>query len=147
MLAPADGAVTYVLDGLPDQPIGSVDEHYPSGNSLVIDIGAGRHLMMGHLRQSSITVGVGEQVREGQQIARVGNSGNSSAPHVHIQAQTLPVALGDIEAVDLPQMLRTLHTYPLLFRDASLIRDGVEIRPPAVDPRRGDVVRPAVPDQ
>ena len=147
VLAPADGTVTYVLDGRPDQPIGSVDERYPSGNQLVIDIGAGRYLMMGHLRQSSITVGVGEQVTEGQQIARVGNSGNTSAPHVHIQAQTLPVALGDIEAVDLPQMLRTLHTYPLLFRNASLIRDGVEIRPPAVDPRRGDVVRPAVPDQ
>ena len=134
VLAPADGTVTYVLDGRPDQPIGSVDERYPSGNQLVIDIGAGRYLMMGHLRQSSITVGVGEQVTEGQQIARVGNSGNTSAPHVHIQAQTLPVALGDIEAVDLPQMLRTLHTYPLLFRNASLIRDGVETRPPCRRP-------------
>jgi hypothetical protein len=142
VLAPADGTVTYVLDGRPDQQRGSVDERYPSGNQLVIDIGGGRYLMMGHLRQGSIKVNVGERVREGQQIARVGNSGNSSAPHVHIQAQTLPIALGDIETIDLPQMLRTLHTYPLLFRDASLIRDGVETLPSAVDPRRGDVIRP-----
>jgi hypothetical protein len=38
VLAPADGTVTYVLDGHPDQPIGSVDERHPSGNQLVIDI-------------------------------------------------------------------------------------------------------------
>jgi murein DD-endopeptidase MepM/ murein hydrolase activator NlpD len=134
--------VSYVLDGLPDQPIGSVDEHHPSGNSLVIDIGGGRHVMMGHLRQDSITVRSGDRVREGQPIARVGNSGHSSAPHLHIQAQTLPIAIGDIRATDLPQMLRTLRTYPLLFRDADLVRGGAETRPDAIDPRRGDIIRP-----
>ena len=108
----------------------------------MIDIGGGRYLMMGHLREGSIKVNVGERVRERQHIARVGNSGNTSAPHIHIQAQTLPTALGDIKTVDLPQMLRTLHTYPLLFRDASLIRHGVEVWPSAVDPRRGDVISP-----
>jgi len=142
VLAPADGVVAYVLDGLPDQPIGSVDEHHPSGNSLVIDIGGGRHVMMGHLRQDSITVRSGDRVREGQPIARVGNSGHSSAPHLHIQAQTLPIAIGDIRATDLPQMLRTLRTYPLLFRDADLVRSGAETRPDAIDPRRGDIIRP-----
>jgi hypothetical protein len=54
----------------------------------------------------------------------------------------LPIAIGDIQTIDLPQMLRTLHTYPLLFRDASLSRGGVETWPSAVDPRRGDVIRP-----
>jgi hypothetical protein len=39
--------------------------------------------------------------------------------------------------------MRSLHTYPLLFRDATLIRDGVESKPSAVDPRRGDIVRSA----
>lgn len=34
-----------------------------------------------------------------------------SAPHLHIQAQTLPIAIGDIRATDLPQMVRTLRTY------------------------------------
>jgi murein DD-endopeptidase MepM/ murein hydrolase activator NlpD len=142
VLAPADGTVTYVLVGRPDQPIGSVDERYPSGNQLVIDIGGGRYLMMGHLREGGIKVNVGERVREGQRIARVGNSGDTSAPHIHIQAQTLPTALGDIKTIDLPQMLRTLRTYPLLFRDASVVRHGVETWPSAVDPRRGDVIRP-----
>ena len=103
-----------MLDGLPDQPIGSVDEHHPSGNSLVIEIGGGRHVMMGHLRQNSITVWSGDRVREGQPIARVGSSGHSSA----------------------------LRTYPLLFRDADLLRGGAETRPHAIDPRRGDIIRP-----
>ena len=84
VLAPADGTVTYVLDGRPDQQIGSVDERNPSGNQLVIDIGGDRYLMMGHLRQGSIKVNVGERVSEGQQIARVGNSGHTKrAPHPH----------------------------------------------------------------
>jgi hypothetical protein len=108
------GSYRAVLDGFPDQPIGSVDEHHPSANSLVID----------------------------KPIGRVGNSGHSSASHLHIQAQTLPIAIGDIRATDLPQMLRTPRTHPLLFRDAGLVRGGAEIRSNAIDPRRGDIVRP-----
>ena len=50
----------------------------------MIDIGGDRYLMMGHLRQGSIKVNVGERVSEGQQIARVGNSGHTKrAPHPH----------------------------------------------------------------
>ncbi|MET0418946.1 MAG: hypothetical protein ABW022_23270, partial [Actinoplanes sp.] len=47
VLAPADGVVTFVLDGRPDQMIGSRDSRYQSGNNVVIDIGGGRYLMMG----------------------------------------------------------------------------------------------------
>jgi len=141
VLAPAAGTVTYVVDGHPDQPIGSVDSQHPTGNELVIDIGGGHYLLMGHLRQGSIAVDVGERVIEGQQLARVGNSGASSAPHIHIQAQTLPTGVADLATIDGPKMVKTLRTYPLLFRGASLIRGGVETRPTAVDPRRGDFVR------
>jgi hypothetical protein len=142
VLAPAAGVVTFVLDGRPDLPIGEADPYYHAGNHLVIDIGGGRYLMMGHLREGSIQVRVGDQVAEGQQIARVGNSGNTTAPHIHIQAQTLPIGIGDIRALDAAELLRTLHTYPLVFRDATPIRGGEETRPPAVDPRRGDIVHP-----
>ena len=61
VLAPADGTVTYLVDGHPDLPIGSVDSQHPTGNQVVIDIGGGRYLLMGHLRQDSIAVNVGEQ--------------------------------------------------------------------------------------
>ena len=142
VLAPASGTVTYVVDGHPDQPIGSVDSRHPTGNQLVIDIGGGRYLLMSHLRQGSIAVNVGERVTEGQPIARVGKSGLTSHPHLHIQAQTLPSGIADITTIDGPTMLKTLHTYPLLFRGASLLRGGIQTWPTAVDPRRGDVIRP-----
>ena len=97
MLAPADGVVTFVLKGRPDLPIGEADPYFHAGNQIVMDISGGHLLMMGgHLREGSIQVRVGDHVTEGQQIALVGNSGNSSAPHIHIQAQTLPIGIGDI---------------------------------------------------
>lgn len=142
VLAPASGTVTYMVDGHPDLPVGTVDTQHPTGNQLIIDLGAGRYLLMGHLRQGSITVKTGDQVTEGQPIARVGNSGHTSYPHLHIQAQTLPTGIADLTAVDGPELVRTLRTFPLQFHDASLVRRGVETRPTAVDPRRGDFVRP-----
>jgi len=72
---------------------------------------------------------------EGQPIARVGNSGHTSHPQ-------LPTGIADMSTVDGPELVRTLHTYPLVFRGVSLVRRGVETRPVAVDPRRGDFVRP-----
>jgi hypothetical protein len=142
VLAPADGVVTFVLDGRPDLPIGQADPYFQAGNQIVMDTGGGHYLMMGHLREGSIEVRVGDRVTEGQQIALVGNSGNTTEPHIHIQAQTLPTGVGDIRAIDVAETLRNLHTYQLLFRDATLIRGGVETQPSAVDPRRGDIVRP-----
>lgn len=62
--------------------------------------------------------------------------------HVHIQAQNQPTGITDLTTADGPTMLKTLHTYPMLFRSASLIRGGVETRPTAVDRRRGDFIRP-----
>ena len=75
-------------------------------------------------------------------MARVGKSGASCGPHLHIQAQTLPTGITDITTIDGPQLLKTLRTYPLLFRGASLVRGGNESWPTAVDPRRGDFIRP-----
>jgi hypothetical protein len=44
--------------------------------------------------------------------------------------------------MDAPAILRTLHTYPLVFTDVVLTRRGNESQPTNVDPRRGDLVRP-----
>jgi hypothetical protein len=142
VLAPADGVVTFVLDGRPDQMIGSRDRRYQSGNNVVIDIGGGRYLMMGHLSPGSIQVKVGEHVKLGQQIAKVGNSGNTTEPHLHIQAQTTGTGIGDVTAVD-PAVLRSVHTYPLVFSNVVFTRRGDESRPVTADPRRGDLLRPA----
>ncbi|UWX96897.1 M23 family metallopeptidase [Arthrobacter zhaoxinii] len=43
-----------------------------------------------HLRSGSIRVSAGQHVREGEQIGDCGNSGNSTQPHVHVQAMDRP---------------------------------------------------------
>jgi murein DD-endopeptidase MepM/ murein hydrolase activator NlpD len=99
--------------------------------------------MMAHLSPGTIQVKVGDHVTSGQPLAKVGNSGNTTEPHLHIQAQTIGTGIGDVATMDAPTIIRTLHTYPLMFTDVVLSRRGNESQPPNVDARRGDLVRPA----
>ncbi|WP_069813915.1 M23 family metallopeptidase [Streptomyces sp. TP-A0874] len=55
------------------------------GNHVVLDLGDGVYALYAHLRRGSVMVGEGDRVRAGQQIAQVGNSGNSTEPHLHFQ--------------------------------------------------------------
>jgi murein DD-endopeptidase MepM/ murein hydrolase activator NlpD len=59
---------------------------------------------MGHLSPGGIQVKVGVQVTLGQQIAKVGNSGNTTEPHLHIQAQTIGTGVGDVETLDVSEL-------------------------------------------
>jgi murein DD-endopeptidase MepM/ murein hydrolase activator NlpD len=96
---------------------------------MVIDIGGGRYLLLAHLQRHSAVVLVGERVHDGQAVARVGNSGNSDEPHLHIQVQDRPTP--DVHHAG-------ARTYPILFRDVVLDRGGSRSRPAAADLRRGD---------
>ena len=140
LLAPADGVVTSVVDGVVDQQIGSVDRDHQAGNHIVIDLSGGRYILLAHIRQGSIQVAVGDRVTPGEAIAEVGNSGDTTEPHIHIQAFNLPSF--DLADSNLAEFLRTARTYPLVFRDVVLTRHGSASTPIAVDPRRGDLIRP-----
>jgi murein DD-endopeptidase MepM/ murein hydrolase activator NlpD len=97
VLAVADAPVVAVVDGLPDQPPGkmpsgiSIEE--ADGNSIVLDLGGGRYALYAHLRAGSIMVKAGDRVKRGQAIARVGNSGNTLAPHLHFHVMDAPSPL------------------------------------------------------
>lgn len=56
-----------------------------AGNYVFIDTG-GVIVALCHLHQGSIETRPGQQVRVGDLLARCGNSGNSTEPHLHIQA-------------------------------------------------------------
>ena len=94
-LAVADARVVSVVDGLPEQTPG----RYPSGialdqadgNSVVLDLGGQRFALYAHLQPGSITVKAGESVRRGQVLGKVGNSGNSVAPHLHFHVMDGPL--------------------------------------------------------
>ncbi|OEV04777.1 M23 family metallopeptidase [Streptomyces oceani] len=60
------------------------------GNHLVLDLGDGVYALYAHLRQGSLAIRVGDRVRAGDVLARCGNSGNSTEPHVHFQLMDGP---------------------------------------------------------
>lgn len=96
VLAVADATVAVAVDGLPDVPPGEfpalgVDE--ADGNHIILDLGDGRYVLYAHLQPGSLRVGSGERVRRGQELARVGNSGNTSEPHLHLHVMDAPSAL------------------------------------------------------
>jgi hypothetical protein len=86
--APADGQVIKVVDGLPCGSIGNRDLANPGGNHVVIDIGNDRQVLLAHLVAGSVAVEDREYVVSGALIGRVGNSGNSEAPHLHLHVQS-----------------------------------------------------------
>jgi murein DD-endopeptidase MepM/ murein hydrolase activator NlpD len=50
---------------------------------VIVDIGSGRYAFYAHLQPGSPRVKVGDRVRRGQVLGLVGNSGNSTEPHLH----------------------------------------------------------------
>ena len=104
--APAPGRVAAVHDGEPDHHAvrgfpsiayaltqrSRVAEGWPglAGNHVVIEVGAGEHVALCHLQRGSVRVTLGQVVVVGDELGRCGNSGNSTEPHVHLQAMTGP---------------------------------------------------------
>lgn len=85
MLSPCDGEVTEVRDGLPDLVPPVSDRDNPAGNHVGISCGEVT-ILLAHLRQGSVEVAQGERVATGDRVGLVGNSGNTTEPHLHIHA-------------------------------------------------------------
>jgi murein DD-endopeptidase MepM/ murein hydrolase activator NlpD len=88
IVAPGPGTVRAVLDTVADNRPGRMNPDLPPGNHVVIEHGHGEYSVLAHLRHGSVRVRPGEQVKRGQVVATCGNSGNSSAPHLHYHLQT-----------------------------------------------------------
>ncbi|ORT58998.1 M23 family metallopeptidase [Streptomyces sp. CB03238] len=58
------------------------------GNAIVVKHANGTYSQYAHL--SKINVHIGETVKTGETIARSGNTGNSSGPHLHFEIRTTP---------------------------------------------------------
>ncbi len=92
ILAPADGVVVSVKNHFPDCRImddGQTDPDTPDigGNRIVIKHASKEYSAICHLMPGSVSVEKGQAVKRGEVIAKCGNSGNTTEPHVHFQLQ------------------------------------------------------------
>lgn len=90
MIAPADGTIVEVDDGIEDNSVGEVNTTKNWGNTIIIKHAEGLYSKLCHLQKDSILVKPGDHVHYGQKIAKVGNSGRSPYPHLHFQIQSTP---------------------------------------------------------
>lgn len=87
VVAPVVAQVVKLQGDLPDVTPGEVDVANNWGNFLLLRTVAGDHVLLAHLKHSSICVRAGEWVVAGQRIAACGSSGRSPVPHLHLHAQ------------------------------------------------------------
>jgi hypothetical protein len=89
VIAVADGTVVATLSTLEDQVPGQLPDpktmtiENVDGNHIVLDLGRNKYAFYAHLEKGSLLVKKGDHVKRGQVLALLGNTGNSSAPHLH----------------------------------------------------------------
>ena len=97
VLAVADGVVRNARDGQPDgKPMSKrgdesdLTAHGLYGNFVVLEIAPTIFAHYAHLRPGSLRVRAGQHVHCGDVLARLGNTGNSAAPHLHFHLSNRP---------------------------------------------------------
>jgi hypothetical protein len=114
--SPCDGIVVEAVNDLPDLAPPTRDPWNAGGNHIIIrneetDV----YVKLSHLARGSVVVNEGDRLRAGQLVGRVGNSGNTTEPHLHIHAQR-----GWFE--DSPQ---SGEGVPMLFEGRFLLRNDL----------------------
>lgn len=100
VLAVAEGKVVSTLNSLDDQIPGKLPDpktitlQNVDGNHIVIDLGNGKFAFYAHLQKNSVLVKPGDHVKRGQALAKLGNTGNTSAPHLHFHIMDGSSVLG-----------------------------------------------------
>lgn len=88
VLAVADGKITEVVDEFPDNTprvLPPVTLDNIAGNHIILQIAPNRFVTYAHLQRGSVKVRAGDSVRRGDVLALLGNSGNTTGAHLHLQ--------------------------------------------------------------
>jgi urea transporter len=131
VVAPADGIIADLIDGIPDNPIGDNNVRQNWGNSIVIRHGEHLFSQVSHLKPGSLKVKKGDPVKRGDLIALCGNSGRSPYPHLHFQIQatphigskTLDYPLSDFLLNQEGRLTLKTHAYPHLHEKITSLRN------------------------
>ena len=89
LIAPVNGEVVLVVDGIKDNKPGILNPNYVPGNTVIIKTNNNEYLFFAHFKQHSIQVKQGQKVEQGTVLGLSGNSGNSSEPHLHFHIQNV----------------------------------------------------------
>ncbi len=127
VLAPADGIVTDVINGVRDNKPGSMNSYSALGNAVFIEHCDLEISVLAHLKLGSVAVKVGDKVKTGQLIGLCGNSGNSSEPHIHYHLQNTPVIQ---DGTGIKCFFRKLH----------VIDNGRSKTKPNYSPTKGQII-------
>jgi hypothetical protein len=122
VLSPASGKIVEVIDSFPNMPIGVLGGgslSNPGGNLIIIEVAPKEFLVICHLQPKSVKVQVGDSIKQGQELALVGNSGNTSEPHIHIHLQNR----NTIDAFAIEGIPLYFHNY--LTEDGKLVEKGI----------------------
>lgn len=87
LYAPCSGEVVTVENELPDLIPPASDEENKAGNYVLLQCDAGAVILLAHLKQGGVVVRPGQTVAAGDLLGEIGNSGNTTEPHLHISAQ------------------------------------------------------------
>jgi hypothetical protein len=154
LYAVADGIVVRAVDHMRDIPPRSQNSGLRTpddfgGNRVLLKIGPGRYACYAHMKAGSVRVRRGQRVRVGQRIGEVGNSGNTTAPHLHFGVQRRPDCLSESEPFEIdrytlqgmadptssPPHVRIVGTPRRARRSLPLVLSVATLSPP--DPPRG----------
>ena len=90
IIAPADGKIIWVSDKIKDNVWPNINRDIPYGNALIIETKDKDYITLAHLKEKSLQVKMGQEVKQGDLLALCGNSGHSTEPHLHFQLQKSP---------------------------------------------------------
>jgi Peptidase family M23 len=126
VLAVADGVVSAVKDGIPENIPGQqravpMTLESLAGNHVLVDLGGGRRALFAHLQPGSLKVKAGDRVKRRQVLGLIGNSGNSTQPHLHFHVSD--------------------GASPLAAEGLPYVFDAFDVRPPS---KPGETPAPAV---
>jgi len=77
LIAPCDGEIVLVVDGIKDNKPGELNPIYIPGNTVIIKTAKNEYLFFAHFKQNTIKVKQGQKIKQGQLLGLCGNSGNS----------------------------------------------------------------------
>lgn len=134
IVAAASGTVTATRDGVanqtPNQPLVGIETPRDfAGNYVIVQIAPDTWAAYAHMVPGSVAVQVGDRVTVGQHLGLLGNTGVSTAPHLHFQL------------CDGPDIV-TSNSVPFVFTDYTLAGtiDDAQLVPALTDPNAPPLV-------